>query len=287
MQQYKNLVMNTLQYVNTPKQNRTGIDHIGYHGEMMKFDLRDGFPILTTKRMPFKSIVAEMLGFLRGYNNAADFRNLGCNVWNANANENKTWLNNQYREGEDDLGRIYGVQARNWRSDGLVDGEYQEPIDQLKIVIEKLLNKIDDRRLIVTHWNPGELNQMALPPCHLLYQFGIQGDFLNLTMYQRSCDVPLGIPFNITGYAWLLSVIAHITGYKPAVFTHFMHDVHVYVNQIEIIKEQMERECKPLPKLVISDHIFSLEDLETWVMPYDFQLENYDPHPHIKIPFAV
>lgn len=262
------------------KENRTGVPTIGYIGEMAKYNLSEGFPILTTKKVAFKMIVAEMLSFLRGYCNVKDFQKLGCTVWDANA-EADYWLNNDACLGDGDLGRIYGVQARNWI------GPTGYEFDQLKLVVDKLSKGIDDRRLIVTHWNPAELNKMALPPCHLLYQFGISGGKLHLSMYQRSCDVPLGVPFNVAGYAWLLSVIAHITGHEAGTFTHFMHDVHIYQNQIPGVIEQLERDTRELPKLWINPEIKTLKDLETWVTTEDFRLEGYNPHPAIKFPFAV
>jgi thymidylate synthase len=279
MKQYLELSQKALDQ-GVRKTNRTGIDHIGYTGDMMKFNLADGFPAVTTKRLAFKSVVAEMLGFLRGYSSAADFRALGCKVWDANANDNQQWLYNPARTGDDDLGRIYGVQARQWAGTS-------GPADQLRAVYDDLRHGIDNRREIVTHWNPGEINQMALPPCHMFYQFGIQGDRLNLSMYQRSCDVPLGIPFNIAGYAWLLSVMARITGHQPGEFTHFMHDIHIYENQIGLMYEQLNRNPLPLPALWINPKIATLEDLETWVTPDDFRLEGYEHHPAIAFPFAV
>ncbi len=279
MKQYLELCQKAL--AGLKKKNRTGVDHIGYHGDMMKFNLADGFPAVTTKKLTVKSVFAEMLGFMRGFDNAADFRKLGCNVWNANANDDPIWLSNPHRKGTDDLGRIYGVQARRWLG---TDGY---PIDQLKSVIDRIQKRKDDRRLIVTHWNPGELDRMALPPCHMFYQFGIQGDQLNLTLYQRSCDVPLGIPFNIAGYSWLLAVIAQITGLTPGTFTHFMHDIHVYENQVAPLKEQLKRTPHPLPELIINPDIKTLEDLETWVTPDDFTLNNYQHDPYIAFPFTV
>jgi thymidylate synthase len=280
MEQYLKLCSKTLAE-GIRKQNRTGVAHFGYTGDMMKFDLSKGFPAVTTKKLAFKSVVAEMLGFLRGYDNAADFRKLGCKVWDANANENKQWLESNYREGVDDLGRIYGVQARSWEIDKTWN------LDQLRMVYDDLRKGKDNRREIVTHWNPGELDKMALPPCHMFYQFGIQGDRLNLSMYQRSCDVPLGIPFNIAGYAWLLSVMAHITGLRAGEFTHFMHDIHIYENQIDLMYEQVVRKPLPLPTLRITEKIKTLEDLETWVTVDDFELVGYQHHPPIKFPFAV
>lgn len=283
MKQYIDLCKKTLKK-GIRKQNRTGVDHIGYTGDMMKFDLREGFPAVTTKKLAFKSVVAEMLCFLRGYDNAAQFREMGCKVWDANANENEQWLNNTNRKGVDDLGRVYGVQARRWKADVLSKTPI---IDQLRNVYNDLCRGVDNRREIVTHWNPGELHLMALPPCHMFYQFGIQGDYLNLSMYQRSCDVPLGIPFNIAGYAWLLSVMAHITGFKPGEFTHFMHDIHIYENQIMMVHEQIKREPYPLPTLKINPGIKTLQDLEVWVVPDDFELVDYKHHDHINYPFTV
>ncbi len=266
------------------KKNRTGIDHIGIQDEMLKFDLSEGFPVVTTKKFAFKACIAEMLGFLRGYDNAADFRKLGCKVWDANANENEAWLANRSRGGKDDLGAIYGVQARGW---GSWKGCPENAIDQLKTVYDDLRRGIDNRREIVTHWNPGLLHRMALPPCHLLYQFGIQGDRLNLIMYQRSCDMPLGVPFNITGYAWLLSVMAHTTGHKPGVFTHVLHDIHIYRNQIDTVHKQLARNPYHLPQLKINPHMQTLEDLETWVTVDDFKLEGYVSYGALKYPMAV
>lgn len=278
MKQYLNILGNALN--GDVKENRTGIPTIGYVGDMAKYDLGEGFPILTTKRVPFKSVVAEMLSFLRGYSNVKDFKALGCNVWDANATA-PYWAQNPNCKGDGDLGRIYGVQARRWRKGT------SEHIDQLKIVVDKLSKGVDDRRLYVSHWNPAELDQMALAPCHVSYQFSLSGNKLHLCLYQRSCDVPLGIPFNVAGYAWLLSVIAHITGHEAGTLTHFMADIHIYQNQIPGVFEQLERDPKDLPKLIINSEIKTLEDLETWVLPEDFKLEGYDPHPVIKFPFAV
>lgn len=267
------------------KKNRTGIDTIGYFGDAKKWDLSKGFPVVTTKSFAFKSCVAEYLSFLRGYDNASQFRALGCKVWDENANNNSQWLKNYYRRGKDDLGRIYGVQARNWEHyDNDVGLTYI--IDQLDIVYQKLRKGIDDRRLIVTHWNPGELDQMALPPCHLIYQFNLWGDILNLKIDQRSCDLPLGVPFNITGYAWLLSVMAHITGLKVGELMWTGTDIHIYENQIHLMKDQLTRKPHVLPKLEINPDIKTLKDLDTWVMPSDFSLVGYEHDEKIDYPFA-
>ncbi len=282
MKEYLDLCVKAL--AGTTKTNRTGVNAIGYFGDMVHYDLRDGFPAVTTKELFYKPAFAEMLGFLRGYDNASDFRELGCNNWNANANENKQWLNNINRKDEDDLGRIYGVQARQWQTsdNGLA------PIDQLRAVYNDLRRGIDNRREIVTHWNPGETKMMALPPCHMFYQFNINGEHLNMSMYQRSCDLPLGVPFNIAGYAWLLSVMAQITGHKLGVFTHMMGDVHIYENQINLMRDvQLKRTPLILPTLWINPDIKTLEDLETWVTVDDFTLIDYKHHDAIKYPFSV
>lgn len=300
-------ICNTVLNTGTLKLNeRTGINCLFYHGDMMKFDLSTGkFPLLTTRKMYTKQMVAELLGFIRGYDNAKQFRDLGCNFWNENANTSKHWVENPNRKGEDDLGRIYGVQARNWqsyvykedqtkygdclsyipnRNSGRLEFNY---VDQLKNVVDKLSKGIDDRRLIVSHWNPGELNLMSLPPCHLLYQFGIRDEYLDLSLYQRSCDVPLGISANIPSYALLIALIAQITGLKPGIFTHFMHNIHFYENQIDGIKEQILRQPLEAPTVWINPKIKSLEDLETWVTTDDIKFENYNHHPAIVFPFAA
>ena len=277
MKQYLELCKKVLEK-GVQKENRTGVDTIGYIGDMMQFDMADGFPLLTTKKMKPIPIFGEMLAFLRGYTNAKDFRKLGSNVWDANANKNEKWLANPHRKGTDDLGPIYGAQARRW------DGS---TLDQLAGVVEKLSRGEDDRRLIVSHWNPGALDKVALPSCHVMYQFGIQEGRLCLSMYQRSCDVPLGIPYNVAGYSWLLHVIAKISGLEPGVFTHFMHDIHIYVDQVDGILEQIDRAPRSLPSLKINEDVKTFTDLDIWADQFSFTVENYHPHPAITIPFAV
>jgi thymidylate synthase len=226
-------------------------------------------------------MIGELLGFIRAVDNAADFRALGCPFWDANANETEAWLNNPNRKGEDDLGRIYGVQGRHWIN------RHGEEIDQLKQIIDKLSIGIDDRRLIMNYWNPGEINEQALPPCHDFYQFHLRGTTLDLSMYQRSNDVPLGTPMNIASSSLLLMLVARITGHFPGKFTHMMGDVHIYDNQVDLFKEQMSRAPYFPPKMWISQDIKSLEDLETWVTFNDFTIEEYEHHPVIKFPFAA
>ena len=263
--------------------NRTGIDTKFKMGGMLKFDLADGFPVVTTKKLAWKAACAEMLGFLRGCNSADLFGDLGCKVWYDNANKEPNWLANANRKGEDDLGRIYGVQAREWKQPTSVG----EPIDQLLEVYKCLLTRNDNRRLIVTHWNVSELNQMALPPCHLMYQFGIEQEKLNLAVYIRSSDMFLGLPFNIAGYAWLLSVMAHITSYLPGTLTVFLFNYHIYVNHFEQVDLQLCRTPRNLPTLLIDPDIQALEDLETWVTMDNFRLENYTPYPALYAPMAI
>jgi thymidylate synthase len=248
---------------------------------MMKFDLSHGYPLLTTKKIITKPMVGELIGFIRAYDNAKSFRDLSCNIWNANANETKGWVTNPNRKGTDDLGRIYGVQARCWR-----DSEGNE-IDQLKNVIDKLVEGVDDRRLIVTHWNPGDLNRQALPPCHMTYQFYLNGDTLDMIMYQRSADVPLGIPFNIASYALLLEIVAKITNKIAGTFTHMLGNYHIYEDQISGIELQLERQSFAPPRLIINQNIESLHDIEMWVGVDDFKFENYNHHPTIKFPFSA
>lgn len=250
-------------------------------GDYREYDLSGGkFPLLTTKQMDIKPIAAELVGFFRGYTNAADFRNAGTKIWDKNANKTQEWLNNPNRKGEDDLGRIYGAQARDWRR---TDGS---TVDQLKSIVERLDKRSDDRRLIVSHWNPGELDQMSLPPCHLLYMFGIQGDELNLCMIQRSMDCPLGAPYNIASYSLLLLLICRITGLKPGKFCHFAWNVHIYQDQMDGIIHQITRQPFEAPSIWIDERIKSLEDLETWVTTDCFKMIDYQHHPKIVFPFS-
>ena len=220
------------------------------------------------------------MGFIRGYDNAADFRELGCKIWDANANENPAWLANPNRQGTDDLGRIYGVQWRDW-NDYPGNG-----IDQLERCYQTILTDPTNRRIIMSAWRPDEFSQMALPPCHVLYQFIVDttNQRLNLCMYQRSCDMFLGVPFNIASASLLLSIMAKRTGYKPGVFTHFLADAHIYHNHFDQVREQLSRTLFTLPQLgIISDHWTTWESIE----PQDFHLIHYEHHPAIKAPMAV
>ncbi len=248
-----------------------------------EYDVSDGtLPVLTTKKLFWKPAIAEMLGYLRGYQSAAQFRALGCNTWNANANDNDAWLANHYRDGEDDMGRCYGVQGRGWRNP-----EGKE-IDQLRKIVNNLSKGLDDRREVMTFFNPGELDRACLAPCMHTHTFSLLDDKLYLTSYQRSDDLPLGHGFNQVQVAWLLMIIAQITGNKPAKAFHKIVNAHIYEDQLDQVKNiQLKREPYPLPSLDINPDIKSLEDLETWVTLDDFNLEGYQHHPAIQYAFSV
>lgn len=220
----------------------------------MRFEMANGFPIITTKRMPFRTIAGELLWMISGSSDNADLHKLGIHIWDANANENSEWLVNPNRHGEDDLGRVYGVQWRKWLT---ADGE---EIDQLAEVIERIKTNPVDRRLVVTAWNPGELSLMALPPCHMFFQFFVANGKLSLSMYQRSCDMFLGVPFNITSYALLLEMIAHVTGLETGEFVHILGDAHIYHDHFDAVRTQLRRKTRPLPRLWLNPDITNIDD---------------------------
>lgn len=240
------------------------------------------FPMITTRKSYFKSAIAEFLGYIRGYDNAADFRALGTKTWDANANLNQAWLNNPHRKGQDDMGRVYGVQARSWKTP---EGN---TIDQLKKVVDNLKNGIDDRAEIITFYNPGEFHLGCLRPCMHTHTFSLLGDTLHLTSYQRSCDVPLGLNFNQVQVFVFLALMARITGKKAGTAYHKIVNAHIYEDQLELMRDiQLKREPFPSPQLHISDKITSLEDLETWVSMDDFSITGYEHHDPIAYPFSV
>jgi thymidylate synthase len=270
----------------TRQANRTGVEAITIPGAMMKFDMAEGFPLVTTKKMPCVSIIGETIGHLQGLSNAADFRQLGSKVWDANANENEAWLANPHRNGHDDLGRIYGVQWRGWRD------ETGFETDQVLMALSMIRLDPTNRRIIINGWNPGELDQMALPPCHLLYQFlvNVEKGELNLCMYQRSCDSFLGVPFNIAMAATMLHLFAAMTGLRPRHFTHFLADAHIYVNHVDQVKELLTRTPLALPSMVVTPPglgIMSDEAVIAGLLPSHFAIHNYHCHPAIKAPMAV
>lgn len=240
------------------------------------------FPLVTTRKSYWKSAIAEFLGYIRGYDNAADFRVLGTKTWDANANENEAWLNNPYRKGEDDMGRVYGVQGRSWQKP---DGG---SVDQLRKIVDNLSLGIDDRGEILTFYNPGEFHMGCLRPCMHTHTFSLLGDTLYLTSYQRSCDVPLGQNFNQIQVFTFLKLMAQITGNKPGIAYHKIVNAHIYEDQLPLMRDvQLKREPFPSPQLHINPEIKTLEDLETWVTMDDFEVTGYEFHDPIAYPFSV
>lgn len=240
------------------------------------------FPIITTRKSYWKAAIAELIGYLRGYDNAADFRKLGTKTWDANANENSAWLANPARKGVDDMGRVYGVQGRAWRK---ADGT---PLDQLQKIVDDLSQGIDDRGEILTFYNPGEFDLGCLRPCMHTHTFSLLNDTLHLTSYQRSCDVPLGLNFNQIQVFTLLALMARITGHKAGTAYHKIVNAHIYEDQLELMRDvQLKREPFSSPSLIINPDIKSLKDLETWVTMDDFEVQGYQHHDPIQYPFSV
>jgi thymidylate synthase len=240
------------------------------------------FPIITTRKSYWKSAIAELLGYIRGYDNAADFRKLGTKSWDANANLNDAWLKNPARKGEDDMGRVYGVQGRAWKK---FDGS---SLDQLRKIVDDLSRGLDDRAEILTFYNPGEFELGCLRPCMHTHNFSLLGDRLHLTSYQRSCDVPLGLNFNQIQVFTLLALIAQITGHKAGIAYHKIVNAHIYEDQLELMRDvQLIRKPFGLPQLIINPDIKSLNDLETWVTLDDFSVLGYQHHDPIAYPFSV
>ena len=264
MRQYLDLCTKVLSE-GTIKHDRTGTGTISIFGHQMRFDLADGFPMLTTKKLHLKSIIHELLWFLQGDTNVRYLQENGVRIWNEWADEN----------GE--LGPVYGHQWRSWPD---YDGN---TIDQITNVVNQIKNNPDSRRMIVSAWNVAEVEKMALPPCHSLFQFYVADGKLSLQLYQRSADIFLGVPFNIASYALLLQMMAQVTGLKVGDFVHTFGDAHIYLNHIEQVKLQLTRETRALPKMIINPEVKDLFDFKF----EDFQLIDYDPHPHIPGVVAV
>ncbi len=263
------------------RKDRTGTGTLGLFGHQMRFDLREGFPLLTTKKLHVRSIVHELLWFLRGETHVTPLHNVGVTIWDEWATAAQTA---RFGRQAGDLGPVYGHQWRNFGATQRPDGSYEKNgVDQLKLVVEQINKNPFSRRLIVTGWNPLEADQVALPPCHTMFQFYVQDGELSCQLYQRSADVFLGVPFNIASYALLTCLVAKVTGLLPGEFVHTFGDVHLYKNHIEQAKLQIQRAPRPLPKLVIAD---SLGDL--FATQYeDISIEGYDPHPAIKAEVSV
>ncbi len=283
MRQYEDLCQRIINEGEWVANERTGKRCLTLINADLEYDVENNeFPLVTTRKSFYKAAIAELLGYLRGYDNAADFRAIGCNTWNANANENQAWLNNPHRKGEDDMGRVYGVQGRAWqRSDGTT-------LDQLQKIVDDLSRGVDDRGEILTFYNPGEFEMGCLRPCMHTHHFSLLGGKLYLNSMQRSADIPLGINFNQVQVFVLLALIAQITGHKPGKAYHKIVNAHIYEDQLELMRDvQLKREPFAAPKLTINPDIKSLKDIETWVTRDDFTVEGYECHEAIAYPFAV
>lgn len=264
MKQYLDLLQHVLDH-GILKEDRTGTGTHSVFGYQMRFDLQNGFPLLTTKKLHLKSIIHELLWFLKGDTNVKYLQANGVRIWNEWADENG------------DLGHIYGYQWRSWPN---YDGGH---IDQIKEAIDTIQNNPDSRRIIVSAWNVADLPQMNLPPCHAFFQFYVANGKLSLQLYQRSADIFLGVPFNIASYALLLMMVAQVTGLEAGDFVHTLGDAHIYNNHIEQVREQLSREPRALPTMKLNPNVKSIFDFKY----EDFELTDYNPHPHIAGKVAV
>lgn len=264
MKQYLDLLQRIVNE-GTRKEDRTGTGTLSVFGHQMRFNLEEGFPLLTTKKLHLKSIIHELLWFLKGDTNVKYLQENGVRIWNEWADEN----------GE--LGPVYGHQWRSWPN---YNGGH---IDQIQDIVNALKNNPNSRRMIVSAWNVAEVDQMALPPCHCLFQFYVANGKLSLQLYQRSADTFLGVPFNIASYALLTMMMAQVSGLKPGDFIHTTGDTHLYLNHLEQAKEQLKRTPRTLPRMVINPNVTSIFDFKY----DDFTLEGYDPLPHIKAEVSV
>lgn len=264
MKQYLDLLTHVLENGYT-KTDRTGTGTISVFGYQMRFDLQKGFPVLTTKKLHLKSIIYELLWFLKGSTNIKYLKDNGVSIWD------------EWAAPDGELGPVYGYQWRSWP---LPNGNH---VDQISQVVTSIQKNPDSRRHIVSAWNVGQLNEMALPPCHLLFQFYVAGGKLSCQLYQRSCDIFIGVPFNIASYSLLTMMMAQVTGLQPGEFIHTLGDAHIYMNHIDQVKLQLTREPFPLPQMIINP---DKKDIFSFDYP-DFSLQNYEAHPHIKGKIAV
>jgi thymidylate synthase len=247
------------------RADRTGTGTLSIFGAQVRFDLRENFPLLTTKKLHIKSIIYELLWFLRGDTNVRYLNEHGVTIWD------------EWADQAGDLGRVYGAQWRDWR------GENGVRVDQINNVLAQIKSTPQSRRLIVSAWNPAEIDKMALPPCHVLFQFYVQDGELSCQLYQRSADLFLGVPFNIASYSLFTLMVAQVCDLKPGEFVHTFGDLHLYRNHLEQAREQLSRDCRSLPRMQLNPAIKNIRDFRF----EDFQLIDYDPHPAIKAPIAV
>lgn len=274
MRQYLDVLRDVLEN-GDPRPDRTGVGNRAVFVRSMRFNMSDGFPIVTTKKIPFNLVKAELIWFISGSSDNKELQKLGCHIWDANANADY-WKPKAKFDG--DLGRVYGVQWRKWQTYGGLE------VDQLGEVINRIKKDPFDRRLIVSAWNPGELGEMALPPCHMIYQFDVSSEGeLSLHMVQRSCDMFLGVPFNISSYALLLAMIAQVTNTKAREVIITLNNAHIYNNHVEQVKLQLSREPMALPKLWLNPEIKNIDDFKM----DDIRLIDYHSHPAIKADMAV
>jgi thymidylate synthase len=264
MKQYHDLMRHVLDHGHR-KDDRTGTGTLSVFGWQSRYDLAQGFPLVTTKKLHLRSIIHELLWFIRGETNVQYLRDNKVTIWD------------EWADAQGDLGPVYGAQWRSWPAR---DGS---AIDQLAEVIARIRKSPDSRRLIVTAWNPADVDRMALPPCHCLFQFYVAGGRLSCQLYQRSADIFLGVPFNIASYALLTHMVAHVTGLKPGEFIHTLGDAHLYLNHLEQAREQLGRAPLPPPRLVIKRDVKDISDFRF----EDFEIVNYQSHPHIAAPVAV
>ncbi|MEY2480230.1 MAG: thymidylate synthase [Verrucomicrobiota bacterium] len=264
MRQYHDLLRLVLQK-GQPRADRTGTGTLSIFGAQARFDLRKNFPLLTTKKLHLKSIIYELLWFLRGETNVNYLREHGVTIWD------------EWADADGNLGRVYGAQWRDWR------GGNGAHVDQIEGVTSEIKKNPNSRRLIVSAWNPAEIETMALPPCHVLFQFYVRDGELSCQLYQRSADLFLGVPFNIASYALLTMMVAQVVDLAPGDFVHTFGDLHLYTNHLEQAREQLSRDCRSLPRMKLNPAIKNIRDFKF----EDFELLGYDPHPSIKAPIAV
>ena len=264
MQQYLDLMRHVLEH-GTKKEDRTGTGTISVFGYQSRYDLQQGFPLVTTKKLHLKSIIFELLWFLRGDTNISYLNEHGVSIWD------------EWADANGELGPVYGAQWRSWPA---ADGTL---IDQISEVVDQIRNNPDSRRIIVSAWNVGEIKNMALPPCHAFFQFYVANGKLSCQLYQRSADIFLGVPFNIASYALLTMMMAQVTGLQAGDFVHTLGDAHLYLNHLDQARTQLTRDPRPLAKMHLNP---DRSDLQSFVFE-DFELSDYHPHPHIKAPVAV